>query len=67
MKSEKLQEIKWRLENRTAAYLSPGCDPDTVAHDDMEWLVQQLEHYQQATDRVIADINSINEILLKKV
>lgn len=40
---KKLEEIKWRLENRTVAYLLPGCPPNTVAHDDMEFLVRLIE------------------------
>lgn len=39
----KLDEIKWRLENRTVAYLLPGQPPDTVAHDDMTFLVECLD------------------------
>jgi hypothetical protein len=40
---KKLEEIKWRLENRTVAYLLPGCQPDTVAHDDMAFLMECLD------------------------
>ena len=40
---DKIDEIRWRVANRTVAYLMPGSQPDTVAHDDIEFLLKTNE------------------------
>ena len=39
----KLDEIRWRLDNRTAMYHGAGCTNDSSAHDDMEWMYGKLK------------------------
>ena len=39
----KLDEIRWRLDNRTAMYHGAGTTSDSTAHDDMEWMYGKLK------------------------
>jgi len=40
---DKIDEIRWRVANRTVAYLMPGSQPDPVAHDDIEFLLGVID------------------------
>ena len=42
----KLDEIRWRLDNRTAMYHGAGTTSDSSAHDDMEWMYQKLREME---------------------
>jgi hypothetical protein len=55
----KIDEIKWRLDNRTAKYHMPGQPADPVAHDDMLWMLDRLQEYKrldQMVEKVIDDL-----------
>jgi hypothetical protein len=59
----KLDEIRWRIENRTAMYHGAGCTNDSSAHDDILWLLEQLEGRlsmeQQVNDSVRSMVLSL--------
>ena len=51
---DKIDEIRWRVANRTVAYLGSGSQPDTVAHDDIEFLLKTIDELQDLLN-VVAD------------
>jgi len=51
---DKIDEIRWRVANRTVAYLMPWSQQDTVAHDDIEFLLKTIDELQDLLN-VVAD------------